>query len=665
MKRPKVALLDSIQCANGLSSLRGPQLGRGAVLIPSSDVDKVYHGGRARYHYFQCLQVLLRMQIAKLTEIWKLPPDFEIVCRDTWALHLSLLPSPPPPEPFIHAQQHDDDVQKPDFAQKAKSSPREETKKDRNIDEAENVSKSPDTDSSSAPDDEGSDEESPRMDDLMKEASEAEASESDEEDRGRGPSHSQAKGISQRRTGMRWRGDDDSPAATICVLVHSCWLMRIPVIYKDLIRFVCLFLPSLDLMAVPNQPHRNLHITIPGSHTLIPPVIDSTPDKIRETSPLSTSVMLISGVVAVARAVSYSLTHNHLSTSGTVLRTVRNFHTRAECSASTMARASLYAVSKTLAQYLELPLTINRMMAPPLFKQSRRDPTSHKSDNVPPELALVATVIIALKLIYGFDGGKQVTPKEDWDPAHTMPALEVYMDHLQTLATSETKSSRRNLSPPSTPKEDWDPAHTMPALEVYIDHLQTLATSETKSSRRNLSPPSADMPVQTEDEQSLDAYLDFCERALLDRAGRDSKAAGNNDLIGEFYPVLQTCMEANDEGTGSSQSARLGSAGASSRDEVLPVLDAAHLMGDELKAEEAKERKMQRGRESYAMYSGHDELGRVPDIYAIVLSRGVGFCGVSENDLSAVVERFERRIVRLLQRRRDKLEHDIDEEEGE
>lgn len=38
----------------------------------------VYHGERARYHYFQCLQLLLRMQIAALTKIWKLPPEFEV-----------------------------------------------------------------------------------------------------------------------------------------------------------------------------------------------------------------------------------------------------------------------------------------------------------------------------------------------------------------------------------------------------------------------------------------------------------------------------------------------------------------------------------------------------------------------------------------------------------
>lgn len=38
----------------------------------------VYHGDRARYHYFQCLQLLLRMQITALTRLWELPPEFEV-----------------------------------------------------------------------------------------------------------------------------------------------------------------------------------------------------------------------------------------------------------------------------------------------------------------------------------------------------------------------------------------------------------------------------------------------------------------------------------------------------------------------------------------------------------------------------------------------------------
>lgn len=39
---------------------------------------EVYHGERARYLYFQCLQVLLRMQIETLVELWRLPAEFEV-----------------------------------------------------------------------------------------------------------------------------------------------------------------------------------------------------------------------------------------------------------------------------------------------------------------------------------------------------------------------------------------------------------------------------------------------------------------------------------------------------------------------------------------------------------------------------------------------------------
>ena len=41
-------------------------------------VRSVYHGARAQYHYFQCLQLLLRKQVAVLMRLWDLPPEFEV-----------------------------------------------------------------------------------------------------------------------------------------------------------------------------------------------------------------------------------------------------------------------------------------------------------------------------------------------------------------------------------------------------------------------------------------------------------------------------------------------------------------------------------------------------------------------------------------------------------
>lgn len=38
---------------------------------------KLYHGERARFHYYQCLQLVLRKQIAALITLWDLPAEFE------------------------------------------------------------------------------------------------------------------------------------------------------------------------------------------------------------------------------------------------------------------------------------------------------------------------------------------------------------------------------------------------------------------------------------------------------------------------------------------------------------------------------------------------------------------------------------------------------------
>lgn len=38
----------------------------------------VYHGERGRYHYYQCLQLLLRLQVGALIRAWNLPSEFEV-----------------------------------------------------------------------------------------------------------------------------------------------------------------------------------------------------------------------------------------------------------------------------------------------------------------------------------------------------------------------------------------------------------------------------------------------------------------------------------------------------------------------------------------------------------------------------------------------------------
>ncbi|SPO22610.1 uncharacterized protein UTRI_01288 [Ustilago trichophora] len=65
------------------------------------------HGAyEGRFALLQCLQLVLRLQLHKLRQVWgdKLPPETEAVARDLWTMFVSLLPvGHYPPEPLIAA----------------------------------------------------------------------------------------------------------------------------------------------------------------------------------------------------------------------------------------------------------------------------------------------------------------------------------------------------------------------------------------------------------------------------------------------------------------------------------------------------------------------------------------------------------------------------------
>lgn len=53
---------------------------------------------------------------------------------------------------------------------------------------------------------------------------------------------------------------------------------------------------------------------------------------------------------------------------------------------------------------MELPLTLHSSLAPGVRRVKAKDSEGHKYDNVPPEVALMATIIIVVKMAYGLDG---------------------------------------------------------------------------------------------------------------------------------------------------------------------------------------------------------------------------------------------------------------------
>jgi RNA polymerase I-specific transcription initiation factor RRN7 len=197
----------------------------------------VYHGDRARYHYFQCLQLVLRHQIKALVDLWKLPPEFEvrpsswdfrilidssqIICRDTWALHLSTLPHAISPEPLLHKQDGEPEPSSPT----KRSSERGLTRSRRSHDVEDEGSDSESIASSSS---EG-EEEDPELEALLEQLS---ASSEDDD-----PTLSPVP-IKQAQTSRKDRGVYELPANNIAVLILACWTLRIPITVRDFTKWV-------------------------------------------------------------------------------------------------------------------------------------------------------------------------------------------------------------------------------------------------------------------------------------------------------------------------------------------------------------------------------------------------------------------------------------------
>ena len=180
----------------------------------------VYHGARARFLYFECLQLVLRKQIAVLRREWGLPDKFEVrrtrvecvlhaawllrwpgvqvVCRDVWALHLSLLPRPPVSEEEVYGDVEEDGSDG-ESSSSSRSSGSSESSQDTLLAE------------------------------LMGEVSGSSSGTDDGADGG-------GKGKERAPRWVSARNRYEKPVGNVAVLMVACWVMRVPVMYGDIVR---------------------------------------------------------------------------------------------------------------------------------------------------------------------------------------------------------------------------------------------------------------------------------------------------------------------------------------------------------------------------------------------------------------------------------------------
>lgn len=411
---------------------------------------KLYHGERARFHYYQCLQLVLRKQIAALIALWDLPPEFETVCRDIWALHLTLLPRPPPAEPFHYMRE-----------QKGNDSNATDTKP--SLDKYEESRSDDDDDDGHQSSSSSSEEEDLELAELLRENSELSSSDED-----KGKDHdSQKQGV---QSSYRFVGTYDRPVNCIVVLVVACWTMRLPVMYRDFIEVIESYkLPYLDfLRLLPSD--MTCHLTKHAVRALSP-----------RFPPSTLYIHRLASRLAKLMYANYGVFTPELNASPVLWRVVQ------QCLGGTPI---LYRLAKRLGHILSLPLTLHHSLSPTLCRIATGDPEIHIYDNVPPEVALVATTIVILKLVYGLDG-KPRLPRDVRDPASTLPDVHGYLSAFRRMDEVDTRHNEKRFS-----------------------------------SRVPMS--TGDMDLAT-----MDEFLDFCERVLV----KPQKGESDQHILDNYFPL--------------------------------------------------------------------------------------------------------------------------------
>lgn len=131
----------------------------------------------------------------------------------------------------------------------------------------------------------------------------------------------------------------------------------------------------------------------------------------------------------------------------------------------------------------------------------------------------------------------------------------------------------------------------------------------------------------------------------------DLEFPGPNKLAEEFYPIDSASPLGKEE-----RRARL----AGQKMDPLPQLPAQNPV--EPASTESATITVLRPGESHKVYDSHDVLGSVPEKYALVVERAAHWCGVGDEVIYAVVERFERRLLRW---KKDRFGKDLAGSESE
>ncbi|KAG9043430.1 hypothetical protein FS837_009643 [Tulasnella sp. UAMH 9824] len=572
------------------------------------EVDPVHlRGLKARYFYIQAQQLVLRLQIQALVRLWKLPhPEFETICKDIWAYHLLLLPEPVVAAPIVC--QSDDDKSDDggsdtndtgpgtgpkispgmggEAETKSKSSGRSRTNRNGRVDQSSSSESSPNEneDLSSSKTGQQFD---PNLE-LAKLLRKISGSDTESTS-----SQAESGGKQERRAIFGKKSIYGSPAANIAVLVVACWVLRIPVIYMDFIRLIESYeLPYLESLRLLNQ-------------TWLEPLTSQMWSALSPSFPPTTARLhRLASRLARNMYRRYGISVPQFNFPPALWRGVREFH----------GNATLYAMSRIICAALELPFTLNHALAPKVTRVRQKDGWVFKGDNAPPELSVVCTIIVALKMVYGLDNRGPRHPTDFEDPAAALPEVGEFLTALR--ASMERQK-------------------------------QTRAAFLSSNSERS---------VLDLNETEIDDYLDFARTALLisDKEKPDNKRkARNYKSILDRYPLQEREDEPRQPAWGEKLHAvpeRLQQNPVISQPENSPSSSARPMSSRRKTPESRTPSPSSAGpvppASSYTVFNSHDILGSLPQSYELVLEVGAKWVGVGKEDVAALVDTYERRLLK-------------------
>ncbi|PWN33760.1 uncharacterized protein FA14DRAFT_65136 [Meira miltonrushii] len=421
----------------------------------STAIRGTWSAERARYLFYQCLQVILRLQIEAVKEHLPSCPgeDLEAVCRDLWAFYVSMQDKLQP-QPYLEASE--------DAGMQIKGKEKRSISMERAKQAEREAMLQEEEDESQRFDDQlrllGLAEDGEETDDLVStDAGETSAVDTDDE----GLANGQRSGGDESRRGYVKSGAKNLTTLT-CIVYLGLITLRVPIRWND-----------LRLLLIEQK--------IPFLHAIyqLPrPMTKALPYRYAERLD-GKKVPSIDKLHHVSVRLANDL-HNKFSIKFPEMNALPMLW---RCTQDLLLPPTVYCAAKRLIAYCEIPLVAVQESCSTLSLDQEKPPQRNRKaslmldgrlavslqyTSVPREVVLMASLILMIKMRYGLDGEERFEEPQIADIWSGCPPLDPWLAALEVQqARGETQFPA--LADPDSVKID---EMTNDQLDAYLDYAE-------------------------------------------------------------------------------------------------------------------------------------------------------------------------------------------------